>query len=171
MWTASWQTMGPFTRSFCNKNIGRSLDKVSIVSSEIGRLRKCEGNSSPDCRVIGGQERCSSIKEEKGSIESVRFYAQFPPAILSFLYEIKATVKLCNRRRKNFSTTFTTLACSALHFLKFPYLMSRAFVSSRVNRKWMDLEWFSTMETFIEWLLLKNFFWILPYLLEMNFIY
>lgn len=47
MWTASWQTMGPFTRSFCNKNIGRSLDKVSIVSSEIGRLRKCEGNSSP----------------------------------------------------------------------------------------------------------------------------
>lgn len=57
-------------------------------------VRGGDGDQPPDRRVIGGHERCSSIREEKGSIESVRFYAQFPPAILSFLVEIKATVKL-----------------------------------------------------------------------------
>lgn len=89
--------MGPFTRSFCNKNIGRSLGKLSEAKLADYESVRGEGKRDqvPDRRVIGGHERCSSIKEEKGSIESVRFYAQFPPAILSFLVEIKATVKLC----------------------------------------------------------------------------
>lgn len=174
MWTASWQTMGPFTWSFCNKNIGRSLDKVSIVSSEIGRLRKCEGEQLPP--RSSSNRRTGKVQLDK---RGERKYRKRPVlcAVSARYFVIslrnQGNSETLQEKTEEFLYDFYDSAWPALPSIFWNFLLNATsfrFLACEpeVDGSRLILHW---METLIEWLLLNIFFRTLPDLLEMNFIY